>query len=49
VTHGGAQEEGLARTLDARIANLAAGEGEEESLQEEIYALEILTEFEGSE
>jgi hypothetical protein len=45
---GGAQEEGLARSLDARIADLAAREGKEKSLQQEIYALEILTEFEGS-
>ncbi len=39
----------LARTLDARIADFAPGEGEEEALEQEVDALEVLAEFEGSE
>ena len=41
--------ERLARTLDAGITDLASGQGDKESLQQEIDALEVLAKLERAE
>ena len=48
LTHHRAHEEGLAGALDAGVADLAAGERKEEALEQEVDALEILSELEGA-
>ena len=49
LVHRCAHVERLARPLDARIADLAAGKRQEKALKQEVYTLKVLTEFEGSE
>jgi hypothetical protein len=49
LAEGGAEEERGAGAFDAGIADFAAGNGQKEALEKEVYTLEVLANFKRTE